>query len=71
MTKWNQTIAAATFLAALCPPVALAQVVEHVDDQGQKLHVGANPPDSSHRNQPDGTPSRSSPSSGLDGACSR
>jgi hypothetical protein len=67
MTKWNKTIAAATFLAALCPPVALAQVVEYVDDQGQKLHVGANPPDSSRRDQPDGTPSRSSTSSGLDG----
>jgi hypothetical protein len=67
MTKWNKTIAAATLLAALCPAVALAQVVEYVDDQGQKLHVGANPPDSSRRDQLDGTPSRSSQPSSVDG----
>jgi hypothetical protein len=37
MTKWNRTIAAASLLAALYPTVALAQAVEYVDDQGQKL----------------------------------
>jgi hypothetical protein len=67
MTTWNKTIAAATLLAALCPAVALAQAVEYVDDQGQKLHVGANPPDSSRRDQLDGTPSRSSQPSSVDG----
>jgi len=67
MTKWNKAIAAATLLAALCPAVALAQVVEYVDDQGQKLHVGANPPDSSRHDQLDGTPPGSSPASSLGG----
>jgi hypothetical protein len=55
MTKWNKTIAAALLLATLCPAVALAQVVEYVDDQGQRLKVG--PPD----------PSKSSELSSLNG----
>jgi hypothetical protein len=67
MTKWNRTIAAASLLAALCPAVALAQAVEYVDDQGQKLQVGSNPPDTARRGQVDGAPSGSSESSGLDG----
>jgi hypothetical protein len=65
MTKWNRTIAAASLLAALCPAVALAQAVEYVDDQGQKLQVGSNPTDTARRGQVDGAPSGSSESSGL------
>jgi hypothetical protein len=49
MTKWNKTIATASLLAALCPAVVLAQGVEYVDDQGQRLHVGSNPPDLARR----------------------
>ena len=57
MTKWNKTIAVVSLLTALCPAVALAQVVEYVDDQGQRLRVGSNPPD----------PSKSSEASSLNG----
>jgi hypothetical protein len=71
MTKWNRTIAAAALLAALCPAVALAQAVEYVDDQGQKLQVGSNPPDRARRGQVDGAPSGSSESSSLDGETAR
>jgi hypothetical protein len=52
MTKWNKTIAVVSLLAALCPAVALAQVVEYVDDQGQRLRVGSNPPDPSKSSEP-------------------
>jgi len=73
MTKWNRIIAAASLLAALCPAVALAQAVEYVDDQGQKLQVGSNPPDRARRGQVDGAPSGSSESSasGPDGETAR
>ena len=57
MTKWNKTIAVASLLAALCPAVALAQVVEYVDDQGHRLKVGSNPTDPALRSPVDGTPS--------------
>jgi hypothetical protein len=67
MTKWNKTIAAASLLVALCPAVAPAQVVEYVDDQGQKLQVGSNPSDPARRGQVDGTPSKSSELSSLNG----
>jgi hypothetical protein len=67
MTKWNKTIAAASLLAALCPAVALAQVVEYVDEQGQKLHVGSSPPDLARRGLPDATPSKSPEPSSLNG----
>jgi hypothetical protein len=67
MTKWNKTIAVVSLLAALCPAVALAQVVEYVDDQGQRLRAGSNPPDPARRDQVDGTPSKSSDLSSLNG----
>lgn len=47
MAMWSRAIAVAAFLAALYPPMVLAQVVEYVDDQGQRLHVGSNAPDRS------------------------
>jgi len=56
MTKWNKTIAAASLLAALCPGVALAQVVEYVDGQGQKHQVGSNAPSLSLASQPGDVP---------------
>jgi len=66
MTKWNKTIAAASLLAALCPGVALAQVVEYVDGQGQKHQVGSNAPSLSLASQPGDVPSQSSETSGQD-----
>ena len=57
MTKWNKTIAVVSLLTALCPAVALAQVVEYMDHQGQRLKVGSNQPD----------PSKSSELSSLNG----
>jgi len=66
MTKWNTTIAAASLLAALGPGVALAQVVEYVDGQGQKHQVGSRAPGLSSPSQPGDVPSLSSETSGQD-----
>lgn len=66
MTKWNTTIAAASLLAALCPVVAPAQVVEYVDGQGQKHHVGSNAPGLSSASEPADVPSLPSETSSQD-----